>query len=483
MVRIRFIQTLLFALGLLVAAAGTAAWAQDDEDDLFGGPIVEEDDSQSDSGEETDGDGSDDGDDGSEGGTSVSDTDYSQEMLSGEPVRIGGRYRFSVAPSFFWDELDSPRDISGWADYSVETTLGTQFFLDARPSSDFRVYAEADVSYPFTVSPASGAEPAREFSDIVRITELFSDFTVADALFLRTGKHTVTWGVGYFFSPADIINLERIDPEEPEADREGPVNVKAQLPVGTTNLYLYALPPVRGETYPAFAPKAELVVGTFELGAGGYWRHRDDSGRVAENFAGMLTVEGTLSDFKLFGEAVLLGGNDRTYVREVSPLENPLGVETYERDEAVFSATAGASYRSTDVETDTGINVSAQYLYNGGGYEDPSVLADNRTGVQALVVAGALAPSDLSRTGRHYGAVSAGVTSILGTDLSLQGLWYANLSDGSGRLSSTLSYRFTERLSASAGASWLYGDEGYEYTPAGQRVGFDVNLDIGSGSF
>jgi hypothetical protein len=225
------------------------------------------------------------------------------------------------------------------------------------------------------------------------------------------------------------------------------------------------------------------VLATFELGAGGYWRYHDDSAGIAEDLAGMVTVEGTLSDFNLFGEAVVLGGTDRTYIREVALTENPLGVETYTRDEVVFSATAGLSYRYSDVESETSYNASAQYLFNGEGYGDPSVLADNRTAVGALLAAGDLTASDLSRTGRHYGALSVGASSILGTDLSVQGFWYGNLSDGSGQLSSTLSYRFTGRLSASAGASYSYGETGYEFTPAGQRFAIDLGMSIGSGSF
>ncbi|MFP4115315.1 MAG: hypothetical protein ACLFUA_13175 [Spirochaetales bacterium] len=444
----------LLALFLVV---GTSVGAQETEDELFGGSILEGEDGESGDGQET----------------AISDADFSDEMLSGEPVRIGGTYRFSLAPSFFWDELDSPSDVSGWPEYEFATTLGTQLFVDARPSSDFRVYAEADVSYPFTVSGTPGDTDAREFHDIVRITELFSDFTINDTLFLRGGKHTVTWGVGYFFSPADIINLERIDPEDPEADREGPVNVKAQLPISTTNLYLYALPPVGGEEYPAFAPRAEFVVDAFEIGFGGFWRPKDLP-------AGMVTVEGSISDFSLFAEAVVLGESDRTYVREAA---TPLGVETYTHDEIVFQGTAGLLYRYSDDDGDINLNAAGQYFYNGEGYEDSSVLSENQLGVLALGQAGELGASDLSEIGRHYAAASAGLSSILGSDISVQSLWYGNLSDASGSVSVTVSYRFNDYVSASTGANYTYGDSGDEFTPLGQRLGAELTVRFGSGSF
>jgi hypothetical protein len=321
---------------------------------------------------------------------------------------------------------------------------------------------------------------SRDFDDVVRITELFSDFQIGDSLFLRGGKHTVTWGVGYFFSPADIINLERIDPENPEADREGPVNLRVQYPFSANNVYLYLLPPVGSQEFPAVAPKLELVLGLFELGFGGFWRY--DSAP-----AGMFTLDGTLWELDVFGEAVVLGENDRRYIREVtvSP-EAPLGLEVYTRDEPTFQATLGAGYSYSDVEGRINLNAFAQYFYNGEGYEDADLLRENRAGIGALLADGELSSADLTRPGRHYGAVSLSLRNILSSDFSLSGLWYANLSDASGQLSQTLSYRFTDRLSVSGSARWLYGPEepaGAEFTPLGEQLELNLSLSFGSGRF
>ena len=47
------------------------------------------------------------------------------------------------------------------------------------------------------------------------LSELFADFDVDNRVFVRAGKQTVNWGVGTFFSPANLINLDEIDPEDP----------------------------------------------------------------------------------------------------------------------------------------------------------------------------------------------------------------------------------------------------------------------------
>ena len=456
--RVRRAAVLLAGLLALFVAVAPAAVAQEDEEAMFGGPVVTEDDEGGD-------------------GAAESTEDFSAAMLESEETIIGGRYRFAMTPKMTWDGLESPEDISGQGDYGFDTQLSAQLFLDARPSADFRVYGEADITYPFTVSEGTGVNAPRDFDDIVTISELFSDITVGDRLFLRGGKHTVTWGVGYFFSPADIINLERIDPEDPEADREGPVNLRGQVPLGTTNFYLYGLPPVGSEEFGALAPKAEVVLGTFELGAGAFWRYEDDP-------AAMVTLEGTVSDWSFFGEGVFLGSSDRRYIREVTPTPtNPAGLEVSTREEPVWSATGGASYRYSPVESDTMFFATGQYLYNGAGYEDPQVLSANREGVALLLAAGELGPSDLVQPGRHYAAVSGSVRSILGSELSVQSLWYGNLADASGQVSATLSYRFTDYLSASSSAAYRYGEPGDEFTVDGQALALELRLDVGSGRF
>ena len=59
-----------------------------------------------------------------------------------------------------------------------------------------------DVSYPFDDQGGT-----REFDEVFHVSELFSDFQFRDTLFFRAGKQTINWGVGYFFSPADLLYI------------------------------------------------------------------------------------------------------------------------------------------------------------------------------------------------------------------------------------------------------------------------------------
>ncbi len=162
-------------------------------------------------------------------------------MLSGKGVDIGGKYNFSAVSNWMWNTAGKKAgDITFDAltnpdNENFTTTLNASVYFDGRPDENFRVFGKAEVEYPFT------AAGSRSINDIFRVKELFSDFNWKNLIFFRGGKQTINWGVGYFFSPADIINLTAIDPENPGAEREGPAALKVNVPIGINNAYLYII--------------------------------------------------------------------------------------------------------------------------------------------------------------------------------------------------------------------------------------------------
>ena len=394
------------------------------------------------------------------------------------PVEIGGSYRFSLTGEAAWASLEELTEAPLEPDsQGVGVDLGATVFLDARPADDFRVFGKVDLSYPFTTD--EDAQPPRGFDDIVSVRELFSDFTIADSLFLRGGKHTIAWGVGYFFSPADVLNLTSIDPEDPEAEREGPVSLRANLPVDFHNLYLYVIAdPGDDGVQLAAAPKAEFVVGGTEVGIGAFYR----PDRVPR---AMLTVSTSLLDFDLFGELEASLGSDRRFVETADRgPDTPHGLRAVRNtDDPFAAATGGLRYTYRPEEGDWSATFAGQYLWNGEGYEDAAVLRDNRRGVMKLLEAGDLSFGDLIYPGRHYAAASASVALGRSADWSMGAFWLSNLSDGSGRVSPSVTFRPADRLTLRAAASVTYGEDGAEMTPFGTRVGASLTAILGSGRF
>ena len=392
----------------------------------------------------------------------TSTTGIQSRLLTSESVEIGGRYGFSASTSWQWnDPSNLAETITSPDGESASVDLGATLFFDGRPSEDFRVFGKASISYPF-----NDLGEAREFDDVFHVDELFSDFSWNNVVFFRGGKHTINWGVGYFFSPADLLNITEIDPENPEADREGPVSLKSHLPFDAHNIYLYFIADdIEKVGEIGIAAKTELVFGPMELGIGGLYR-KDLSPSA------MVTVSAPLWDVDFFGEAVVIYDNDRGYYIENAGTGTDIALEAvaYDRD-LFFNATAGFSFLHAFDEVDSSLSLAGQYLYNGEGYADSTVLTDisrYQNAIAALIaVDETLDLSDIhfpGMPGRHYAAVSAGWNSLFGSDFSLRAFWIHSFSDMSGYISPSLSFTVFDGMSFTVGMPFRYGDEGDEYT-------------------
>jgi len=435
-----------FILMILITFVTSVLWADDDlfgvESDLFGG----------------DGDDLDSlfGDDSSLVADVVeTDLVLDELLLTNESgVVIGGNYAFSISPGWAWN-LDEETNRG-----SISTNLQSKLYFDARPNADIRVYGDARISYPFeTVADDLGTpqDESRGFDDIVRINELFSDFTINDTIFIRAGKQTINWGVGYFFSPADLLNLAEIDPSDPDADLEGPVSVMINVPIEVDNLYGYLIVPENTEdiTDLAGAVKYEKVVGGTEIGIGGYYRDGQPP-------AGMLTVSTNIADISVFGEGVIQYGSAKEYLTGSFPTpviyENP-------DDRWYVSGTVGTRFSLSSDQSDLGISFVGQYYYNGEGYSGEDLIA---------------LPG--GNSGLHYAAANLSVT--LTNTVSSRVFWYGNLSDGSGFVNPSLAWKPADYMGINIGLNYNYGSaDGGEFTPVGDMLSASLSLSLGGTGF
>ncbi|HRU29949.1 MAG TPA: hypothetical protein P5082_13340, partial [Treponema sp.] len=364
--------------------------------------------------------------------------------------------------------------------------------FDARPDEDLKFYGSVKTAWPFTSD------------NNLQIFELFSDFTWNDGAYFRFGKHTVKWGVGYFFSPADVLNLTPIDVTDPTAQREGPISLRALVPIPGTqnNLWGYLLLPgalpadtnsgsgttSTGSFKPedlGYAGKAEFLIGNFEVGFGGFYQ-QDRAPRL------MATATGSLGRFDLFGEAVASWGNDRTYVTNISPISTtPISTET--RDGVwYFQGTAGFLYTARDGYT----TIAAQYYYNGEGYsyDERKSLVDQfylLPQAQQDYLAPALVGA-LYGASQHYGALSVSRSELFIKDLSASVLVMANLADLSGFINPSIQYRVFKYMNLSISPSFVWYIDGlwgtgkhseYVLLNKGPAVTISLNASLGSGRF
>ncbi|AHC13757.1 hypothetical protein L21SP2_0317 [Salinispira pacifica] len=448
------------------------------EDDMFGGS---ESGGGSDSGsgdgmiEEIGEPGEDDGD----------DSQAYTEFLTSEAVQIGGSLSSSLSNYWSWSEYPGSDDAPD--DQEVNDQLGINLrgtvYLNARPSTDLRVYMKVKTSYPFSSgtqvldsatyipdipeTPTEDEEGVATTSTTVEtpnldIFEFYSDVNWNQRLFFRFGKQTVNWGVGYFWSPGDFISLVPIDPDDPEAEREGPVAIKASLPFGLNMIdaYLIGDETVREFSELGVAGKASLYLAPVEIELGaGYQKDRP--------FRVMSTARLPLRDITFFGEGRLSFGRQGSVVSDPGDLDvEPVPeLPVFEEDDATyFSGTAGFLYLKSDLfESKTDLNLIAQYFFQGEGYDGSEYVRALAYGLST----GEIQSDQLGNTGRHYTALSLGLNQLFLEDLSLSSFWQANWSDMSGQINSSLTYRFFDGLSLSAGVITAYGESPSEYVSLG----------------
>jgi len=405
--------------------------------------------------------------------------DIASLLLVSERVEIGGRYSFSVQSSASWNDPATILENLGNPDStSLSTSLSTRLFFDARPDKEFRVFGKMTASYPFATrldDPSTPPDETRELQDVFHVEELFSDFNWNDTVFFRGGKQNMHWGVGYFYSPADLLSIAEIDPEDPEAEREGPVAVKANIPLGVNNLYLYALPAVADEPLEiGLAVKGELVIGAGEVGAGAIYQ-KD----IAP--AGMITVSASAGDFDLFAEGVVNYGSNRTFV-----VESADGVAA-ERvtDEFFFNATAGFRWSYSGSESDSTVSVMAQYLYNGEGYSDPSIITDtdNQPEIAALLGSEEISIRDLQSTGIHYVAGNLSWSDVFSSGINAGVFWMQNFTDMSALVTPSITRTIVNDVSVTLQFPMMFGEEGDELSRLGNSLSLGLSLSMGGGRF
>ncbi|MCW8965943.1 MAG: hypothetical protein OQK82_04535 [Candidatus Pacearchaeota archaeon] len=393
-------------------------------------------------------------------------------LLKSDKMEWGGRYKFSLSPSWTWqsDNLTGDYIMKNITEADISaftTTLQATIFFDARPDENFRVFGKTEINAPLETSSE------RTLEDIISIRELFSDFNWKDTLFFRAGKQTIKWGVGYFFSPADVLNLIPIDPEEPELDREGPLSLKLQIPISIHNLYFYLL--ADNASYPediGIASKFEFVMGTLETGIGGFYQKDSPPNGV------VLLSYPVLSYLDLFGEAVISYGSNETFLEEVDGIPAFVSKD----DEMFFSGTIGFSFSLNQVDTEwEAVSLIVQYFYNGQGISETSLL-DYAPDLGFIPNSNVIFQGLLARS-MHYAAGSLMWSEIFDSDFSASLFWIGNLADGSGQIIPSITWNIMDYASTVLSFPITYSGQLAELVPMNQSIGVKLEVSLGSGNF
>jgi len=175
----------------------------------------------------------------------------------------------TASPAFskgtnIWENTQIGGTLSSEVDYTLQKGVPLDqntasnpnilfLYLDSKLENDSRVFVRIrsffDPTGDSTGAPGTGGytNPYGEGnggSDYLslQLQELRISTNIDHGLFLTIGRQKVKYGTAKFFNPTDFLNSQPYNFFLPSDERTGVDMVRAQLPVGTTNLYAVGLP-------------------------------------------------------------------------------------------------------------------------------------------------------------------------------------------------------------------------------------------------
>jgi hypothetical protein len=452
--------------------------------------------------------------------TTSNEAEGKSSFLKYDQVKVGGSFIGKVGLTAAWASPwnGSESFLPPTTDYLTPDVQGDVTIV-AKPLTDFGVNMDFRTSWPFTInnpnnnatvlpniSTASLASSGTGTIPNIAVWSLYSKFNWQDKVYFSAGLQPLSWGVSKgYFQPADNIfaTSTTIDPTNTGAERQGPISIKTTIPLGVTdNFYIYAGLPTTTNASGAtnlnmdpgdtrFAVKGEYGFGNTELALAAYYAYNDHPRALLMGTTG-------LGSWNLFGEGILKYGSERYFLSNnpaaiVLPY-NPDGTEGNQQSgDFYFSGTVGGLY----FDSDSRVTIMLQYYYNGEG----------QTGVSAkdaLLYEVTNKQYDTINIGTHYAFASISDTDLfsqaVGADkLGASIVVITNLSDMSGYIIPSISWKFFDYVSLQLGATFNFGQAGSEYItygvgqvgqtssltslPTTPGAALNLTLTVGSGNF
>ncbi|MFP4180439.1 MAG: hypothetical protein ACLFSA_10335 [Spirochaetaceae bacterium] len=187
--------------------------------------------------------------------------------LTTSPLKFSGSVTAGVGAGVgleSWPEALAWNDIKRQTRVSGFFTNPATFRIDARPHSYLRFHLKMDFALDENEMSYTGPN----------IKELFTDYTLADTVFFRAGKQSLTWGSGRLIgNPANLVS-----------DLSSGVGLKMSLPAGPGTLdgVIYSKEAWVDEHVQPYDPKAFAYAGLWE----------STMGPLTMNLAGHYRIDG-----------------------------------------------------------------------------------------------------------------------------------------------------------------------------------------------
>jgi hypothetical protein len=381
--------------------------------------------------------------------------DPSKAFIKYDATKVGGSVTSSLGYTAVY--MDGADSLVPDYDYLSPTVTG-RVTLTAKPATDFGVNMDFRMSYPYSSTLTIGSGPTAKSYSIpaISVWALYSKFSLGDRLFMSFGKQPMAWGVARgFFQPADNIFAESaVDYGDYSAEREGPLAFKAMysIPKTMTNFYFLAGLPSSAASNPQLADlrlaaKAEFNAGNTEFAFGAFYGYNDHPRALAMATTG-------IGAFNFYGEAVGKYGSERYFLSKSGSVVS--GAQ--ESGQVYFSGTVGGYYTGCDGN----LTILAQYYYNGEGQDGVSAQE-----AYTYYLGGHAAEADAIGFATHNLGLSISRAEFLNEDLSVALYAIASLSDLSGFVVPSATWKFSDYFNVKLSAAFNFGEAGDQYILSG----------------
>lgn len=355
---------------------------------------------------------------------------------------------------------------------SLQSYIVSNMFLDVRMKNGIKTFANLETNY----------QPETRTANF-DLRELFFDFNLKRKIYMRTGKQVLQWGRCSLWNPSDLINIEKKTFIRKIGYREGAYGMKMHIPFGAKyNIYGFL------DTGNAAAPediggalKYEFLAGKTEMAFSG-WAKRTYSTVFGYDFSSRI------SDVDVVGELSVSKGGNTNRLR----VNNGTTLEVYRNNgewtpRTSINFSKGFRFRNFNDR----IIVSSEFFYNHSGYEENifndravyqfaepaaagTTVLTSGTKKEFLLLNGLY---DMNYFSRYYGALFTSIGRFIIADMTLNVNYIRNFNDGSGILSSGVTYKNINDFSAGLLFNSFLGRDNTEYTFL--NVEYDAQFTLG----
>jgi hypothetical protein len=299
-----------------------------------------------------------------------------------------------------------------------------------------------------------------------RINEIFVDLNIKKLAYFRVGKQTLKWGQGYFWTPTDLINIEKKSFLDPFQVREGVYGAKLHVPFGTrANFYSFInLNNADNVNKPGLALKMEALFGETEMSVSAAFRKK------------MIPVYGYDITSRIFtidvrGEASISYGESKPVLR-LGPDDEQ---SVYERKhEWIPKACVGAGRSFDFLDVNDRIRIDGEFFYNHSGY-DENIFGKGSDVASYFILNNMYEPNYY---GVYYAAAFLTISQIYFEELSAIFNYMINISDKSSIISGMISYSMVYNLTIGLMVNGFLGSRDREYTFSGNAASAELTVKL-----